>query len=125
MACAYDGGGVPPARMMSVRAASSGINHAPCASTMSASAPQAAHRLALRPETRTMMSNSTRARNSVLFSAVKTARLTSSATGRVIEGVPKRAGVAISETPTAMPTHVKQTHDGLSKALRIRCDTGI
>ena len=52
-------------------------------------------------------------------------RISRWATGRVIDPAVKRAGVAISETPTVMPIQVKLIQAGLSKALRIRCDTRI
>lgn len=79
----------------------------------------------LRPDMRTMINNKMTATNSALFSAAKTTRPTSRATGRVIDVAVNRTGVASRDTPTVIPTQVKQTQAGLSSALRIRPDTDV
>ena len=77
------------------------------------------------PCARTINSSSTRAINSALLRAAKTTRPTSSAIGRVIDVAVKRTGVAIIDTPTVIPTQVKQTQAGFNNAFRIRSATDI
>ena len=97
---------------MPALAVNSGSSHADCATRTSVRTPHTAHQRAAMPDTRTTINSRMSATNSALFNTVKTTAPTSSATGRVISGAEKRAGVASSETPAVMPNHVKQIHAG-------------
>lgn len=105
-----------PATTKSVRADSSGSSHADCAISITASTPPAAHQWRARPVDRITIRNTINATSSARFSAWNTARLTSSAMGRVALAAENRAGVATRDMPAVMPNQVKHTQAGLVAA---------
>lgn len=89
--------------------ASCGRSQTDCARSIRSNAEHCIHNTRALPDTRTTISKMINAISSALFSAEKTTRPMSSATGRVINGAVNLTGVASSETPAVNPNQMKHT----------------
>ncbi len=104
-----DAGGSIPAIICSDLAVSCGRSQIDCARRIRINTEHCIHNSLALPDTRTTISNMSKAMSSALLSAANTTRPTSSATGRVIKGAVNLTGVANNETPAVIPNQMKQT----------------